>query len=255
MTATVPLGDSIKGQAKEGVERLLLAPVFLLYEIVAVLCPGVLFIVLLLAKGNHSVITAFQSSLFGYKTKIAIGLLLGYVIGKTFNIPADSLRQFLGERFTKAMQQPGSKQLQDATRKFVGGALLLQGLFANEHALNYLMLNLTTVTFNVSVGAVLLVSSLIPGDPFRLLEGIVGFIFVIRGYYGYESHFGMLVSMFGLSLSGHFQKLVAGDSMTAYVKVMSNLGLVSNEAKPQVPPANKTSAAPVSTPSPAETKS
>ena len=53
--------ESLPEGAKQGVERLLLAPVYLIYEIVAVLFPGVLFLILLLAKGNHSVVSAFQN--------------------------------------------------------------------------------------------------------------------------------------------------------------------------------------------------
>jgi len=220
MTEAIPLAGPLKERAKEGVERLLLAPVFLMYELVAVLFPGILFIILLFLKGNHSVVSAFQSSLVGYKTKLVVVTILGYLIGKVFAIPADGLRNLLSERFFKDVQRPGSKRLKDLTKKFVGGVFLLPGFYASEHALNYLMLSLMTVAFNVSVGAVLLVSSLIPGDSFRWLETAVGALLMIRGYNGFEAYFGMIVSMLGVSLSGPFQKLLAEDFLSGYLKAM-----------------------------------
>src|SRR6266481_4397835 len=138
MTETVPLAGPLKEHAKEGVERLLLAPVFLIYEIVAVLFPGVLFLILLLVKGNHSVVAALQSPLLGYKTKLFVALLLGYLAGKVFSIPAEGLRNYFTEEFAKEVGQPGSKLIPDLTKRFLVGVFLLPGLFASEHALDYL---------------------------------------------------------------------------------------------------------------------
>jgi hypothetical protein len=52
MADTLPFSGPIKERAKEGLDRLLLAPVFLIYEIVAVLFPGLLFVILLFVKGK-----------------------------------------------------------------------------------------------------------------------------------------------------------------------------------------------------------
>ncbi|MGC2464494.1 MAG: hypothetical protein WA517_04805 [Candidatus Acidiferrum sp.] len=235
MSDTIPFADSAKAQAKEGIERLLLAPVFLVHEIVAILFPGVLFIVILLAKGNHNVLSAFQNPLLGYKTKLCISLVVGYLIGKVFSIPADALRELRGEKYFKGVQQPGSARLKEATKKFASGAFLLSGLYANEHALDYMVLAQMNVTFNVTTGVMLLLSSLIPGDGFRWLEGLIGTLFLIRGYNGYEAYFGMVVSMLGLSLSGEFQKLFPGDPMSGYLRAM-NIASAQSATQPQQPP-------------------
>src|SRR5208337_3111512 len=105
MTEAAALAGQVKEQAKQGVDRLLLAPVYLVYEIVAVLFPGVLFIVLLLFKGNHSAVAAFSNPLLGYKTKLLVALLLGYLAGQVFSIPAENMRRHFSEKFQKEIGQ------------------------------------------------------------------------------------------------------------------------------------------------------
>jgi hypothetical protein len=238
MNENVPLAGSVKNQAKEGFERLLLAPVFLVYEIVAVLFPGVLFILILIAKGNHSVISAFQNPLLGYKTKLAASLIVGYLIGKIFCIPETSLRQYQSQKYFKMLQTADSKHLKEAAKKFIGGAFLLPGIFGSEHVLDYMVLSLMNVAFEVTTGVMLIVSSLIPGDPFRWFEAVIGAVLIIRGYRGYEGYFGIVVSMLGVSLSSGVQKLFSGDAMSGFVMAMK---IISG----QVPtPAQTPSAAP-----------
>jgi hypothetical protein len=216
MTETVPLAGPLKERAKEGVERLLLAPVFLLYEIVAVLLPGILFIVLLVVKENHGVVSALQSPLLGYKTKLFVALLLGYLAGKVFSIPADGLRSHFTEKFTKEVGQPESKQVPGLMKKFLVGVFFLPGLFSSEHALDYLMLSQMNVSFSVTTGTVLLVSALIPGDrSLRWIEAAIGALLLVRGYNGFRASLEFAVSMLGLTLSGPFQKLFAGNSTDA----------------------------------------
>jgi hypothetical protein len=211
MTDHDPLVSPIKGGAKEGVERLLLAPVYLIYEIVAVLFPGVLFIILLLAKGNHSVISAFQNPILGYKTKICIAIVLGYLAGKVFSTPADSLRIHFTEKFTNEVQKPDSKTTHDLAKKFLIGVYFLPGLYASEHALDYLVMMMMNVSFSVTTGVVLLVSACIPGDhSFRWVELVVGVLLLIRGYRGYKVSLEFSVYMLGVTLSGEIQKLAPG---------------------------------------------
>src|SRR5260370_29844803 len=154
MTETVPLAGPLKERAKEGVERILLAPVFLIYEIIAVLFPGILFIILLVVKGDHGVVSALQSPLLGYKTKLFVALLLGYVAGKVFSIPTDGLRDYFTQQFVKEIGQPESKQMPGLMKRFLVGVFFLPGLFASEHALDYLMVALMSVSFSVTTGIV-----------------------------------------------------------------------------------------------------
>ena len=234
MTETVPLAGPLKEHAKEGVERLLLAPVFLIYEIVAVLLPGVLFIILLLAKGNHSVVAALQTPLLGYKTKLCVALVLGYLAGKVFSIPTDGLRAEFTERFTKEVQQAGSRRLPDLAKKFVIGVFVLPKLFAVEHVLDYIVLSLMNVSFSATTGTVLLVSSLIPGDyVFRWIEFAIGALLLIRGYNGFRTTLELAVSMLGVSLSESIRKLFPGglaDGLEAALKLAASQ---STTAQPQ----------------------
>ncbi|HXR33494.1 MAG TPA: hypothetical protein VN830_07290 [Verrucomicrobiae bacterium] len=231
MTETAPLAGPLKERAKEGVDRLLLAPVYLLYEIVAVLFPGVLFIVLLLLKGNHSVVAALQSPLLGYKTKMFVALLLGYLAGKVFSSPADGLRIHFSERFVKEAGEPGSTHAPAMMKRFLIGVFFLPGLFASEHALDYLVLALMNVSFSVTTGVVLLVSSLIPGDHnLRWGEAAIGALLMVRGYRGFRGCLELAVSMLGLTLSGMAQKLFPGN-LAAGLKVA--LQLMSVQTAPQ----------------------
>jgi len=141
--------------------------------------------------------------------------LLGYLAGKVFSIPSESLRQFFTERFTKEVGQPGSKLLPDLTKRFLVGVFLLPGLFASEHALDYFMVAFTNVAFSITTGTVLVVSSLIPGDSLRWAEVVVGAVFIVRGYRGFKSCMELGVSMYGLTLSGTIQKLFSGNIATA----------------------------------------
>jgi len=233
MTETIPLEGPLKEHAKEGVERLLLAPVFLIYEIVAVLFPGVLFLILLLAKGNHSVVAALQASLLGYKTKLFVALVLGYLAGKVFSIPTDGLREYASERFWKEVNQTGSKRLPDLAKRFVVGAFLLPKLFAVEHVLDYIVLSLMNVSFNTTTGTVLLVSSLIPGDHFfRWIEFASGALLLIRGYKGLRTYWELIVSMLGITHSDSFRKLFPGGFVDAFEAALK---LAASNSKPEPP--------------------
>jgi hypothetical protein len=225
MTETVPLAGPLKERAKEGVERLLLAPVFLIYEIVAVLFPGVLFIILLLVKGNHSVVSALQSPLLGYKTKLCVALVLGYLVGNVFSTPTDSLSRYFAAQLLKEVQQPGSKRMPGLLNKFFVGVFVLPGLYVKEHALDYLVLSFMNVSFSITTGTVLLVSSLIPGDTFRGIEAATGALLVIRGYKGFRACYELAVSLLGVTLSEAIQKLFPGnwpDAFQAALKLISS---------------------------------
>jgi hypothetical protein len=232
MTDNIPLADPIKERVKQGFERLLLAPVFLIYEIVAVLFPGVLFIILLLAKNNHSVISAFQNPILGYKTKICIAIALGYLAGKVFSIPTDNLRNHFLGKLVQDVQKSDSKNLQSLARKFLYGALYFPGLYASEHALDYLMMSIMNVSFSVTMGIVLVVSSCIPGDHgFRWVELTAGVLLFIRGHSGYKSFFELVVFMLGVTLSGEVQKLVPGASALQTAEVL--LARIGATTQPQ----------------------
>jgi hypothetical protein len=63
--------------------QLLLAPMYLLYEVYAALIPGILFLLLFLLKGSRFIASAvLATAMLGYKTKIVLALVVAFVIGK-----------------------------------------------------------------------------------------------------------------------------------------------------------------------------
>jgi hypothetical protein len=257
MTDHVPLASPIKGGAKEGVERLLLAPVYLIYEIVAVLFPGVLFIILLLAKGNHSVISAFQNPILGYKTKICIAVVIAYLAGKVFSGPADGLRVHFTAKFSQEAQKPNSKTTQDLAKKFLIGVYFLPGLYASEHALDYLVMTMMNVSFSVTTGIVLLISACIPGDHYlRWVELGVGPLLLIRGYRGYKVSLEFAVYMLGVTLSSEVQKLVPGvaplQTAAALLNRLAAIQSTTQETPPIAPSGPATVETQASLPAPTE---
>lgn len=80
--------DTIPNEkAVEGVNKLLLAPLYLVYDILTALLPGILFCVLILGKGVHAPAAALGSSLVGYKTKVFLGAVVSYLVGRFFRLP------------------------------------------------------------------------------------------------------------------------------------------------------------------------
>jgi hypothetical protein len=200
--------------ARQGVDRLLLAPVFLLYEIVSVLIPGLLFVVLLFVKGNHSLVAAMQSQLLGYKTKLSIAALFAYVAGKVFNLPANSLFKSSVDRWRAEIAKPGPK-LQSSREAFATGVFLLPGLFAREHILDYIIVQAMNAAFQLSTGLVLVVSSLFPGDHLRFVEALVGLVLSVFGYRAFMNLPTILAALLGLAMSAEFQKLFPGNVVAA----------------------------------------
>lgn len=210
------LRSETQKSAREGLDRLLLAPVFLIHEIFAVFVPGVLFILLLLFKRNHAIVTALQSDLLGYRTKLAISVLFGYVVGKVFNIPATYLLPWSIRRCATDVAKPGSKQQKNARQTFVGAVFPGPTLFGTEHTLDYFVLALMNASFQVSTGMVLVVSSLFPGDGFRRIEALLGIALCILGYRAFLTLPITLIGLLGIGMSGTLQKLIPGNFAEAF---------------------------------------
>jgi hypothetical protein len=239
MSDKLPLVGPLKERAKDGVDRLLLAPVFLIGEIVAVLFPGILFTVLLLVKGNHSVLSGLQSTILGYRTKLFVALVFSYLAGTVFSYPAGVLLSYRMKKWGKQLESP--EHSKDATQKFYLGVFLLPSFFGTEHTLDYFVLSIISVFAQVSTGAVLLVSSLIPGDHgFRWIEAGVGAFLCVRGYQQIQMAFNIAVALFGISLSETIKKIIPGNlsMLEVGLRLMSPqpTGQTTAQAPGQPPP-------------------
>src|SRR5450759_602229 len=77
---------------QDRIRGLLLGPLVLLTELVGALIPGVVFVLLLIAKRVPEATAAIGTTFFGYGTKIACGLVISFVIGRLFYIPVNILQ-------------------------------------------------------------------------------------------------------------------------------------------------------------------
>src|SRR5271168_159122 len=71
----------------KSVNQILLGPLFLLNHILASIVPGALLLLLLALKGNVLLRNEWLSPVFGYRTKLAVFLLLGFVLGNILRLP------------------------------------------------------------------------------------------------------------------------------------------------------------------------
>lgn len=187
----------------EGIRNLLLGPMTLLGELMGALVPGVLFLLLLIAKRVPAAASAVAWDGFGYKTKVACGLLIAFVVGKVFYIPLMSLPNLFVRRTAKFKLVDPKKngtlweQLTPEARHLFGGIFaveFLKGATAWEH----LNVAYAETTFRLSTGAVLVVASAIPGDGrLRWVELLIGTLFIVYGVLGARS-----IGLLGLSFMG-----------------------------------------------------
>jgi hypothetical protein len=116
--------------------------------------------------------------------------------------------------------------MNEATKKFLMGVFVLPPLFGTEHSLDYFVLGMMSAYFYLSTGAVLLISSLIPGDNiFRFIEAAAGILCCLRGYKGFHACMELGIAMYGIALSGTIQKLIPGnlaDVLQVGLKLMSS---------------------------------
>jgi len=163
------LEESVAKSAIGGASRILLAPVFLLFEITASLLPGMTLAVLIAFKRNPEFVRTFDHLPFGYKTKIAVGLLLCFVAGRVLCFPG----RFLEKWFTDRLQDDRKKNpdAPESLKHLAVGIFFLPSLFGRSEALTYIMLVRTDCYFSLNTGLALLIASAIPGDGIlRLIE-------------------------------------------------------------------------------------
>ncbi|MBZ5596940.1 MAG: hypothetical protein LAN83_01345 [Acidobacteriia bacterium] len=198
----------------EGLRGLLLGPLVLLAELVGALIPGVLFLILLIVKRVPEATAAIGTTFIGYRTKIACGLVISFLIGRLFLIPANLLQARLLSFGTQDLNlfdanKQGSifDKLTKEGKKLLGGALMtgfLRGATPWEHY----MVAMSEGGFRLSTGFALLVACLIPGDGrMRTVELLGGMFFVGFGVLHGRATRGLALALIGSSAAEGFLSL------------------------------------------------
>ena len=227
------LEESVAKSAIGGASRILLAPVFLLFEITASLLPGMTLAVLIAFKRNPEFVRTFDHLPFGYKTKIAVGLLLCFVAGRVLCFPG----RFLEKWFTDRLQDDRKKNpdAPESLKHLAVGIFFLPSLFGRSEALTYIMLVRTDCYFSLNTGLALLIASAIPGDGIlRLIELGSGLALAWIGYVWFKQAPKVLLALFGMSLAGEIEKLVPG-GLPGFIATV--LPLLTGKLKPPASPA------------------
>jgi hypothetical protein len=162
----------------KSISQLLLSPLFLLNEILGTIVPGALLLLLLGLKGNVLLREGWMNPLFGYKTKIAISLLLAFIFGKMLRIPLSFVAVVITRlRPQKAPEVPDFlKGHSELVRQIVTAAFTEGVLVARPVLMDRVSLLQSDVNFHIGLGTALLVAAFIHGDGsfLRGLEATLG---------------------------------------------------------------------------------
>jgi hypothetical protein len=177
------LPEELKTEA--GMHKLLLGPLSLWAEILGALVPGTVFLIFMVAKGNVLARSFLASPMLGYKSKIAAGLLIAYVIGKvtqTFGwllLPNRNQMESFFENSDPSV--PNALLKHTAVQVFIAGAIM--GLFRNFDVRETFVVYMTDAMFRVSTGLLLVIASGVPGDGslVRVGELLAGLLFLGTG--------------------------------------------------------------------------
>jgi hypothetical protein len=185
-----------------------------LTELVGALIPGVLFVLLLIVKHVPEATAAIGTTVIGYRTKIACGLLISFVIGRLFYIPVSLLQTRLLLLGAENLQLIDDKKQGSFIQKLTkeGGQLFLSpmvsGLLRGASTWEHLHVAQSEVAFRLSTGFAFVVASLIPGDGrMRVAELLAGLFFVGFGVRQGREMRGLVLVLLGSSAADGFLKL------------------------------------------------
>jgi len=156
------LPDGLKGD----LQRMLLGPLSLGEEIMVALLPGCTFLVLLALKHTPALYEALSSPFFGYRTKIACGLLIAYVIGKASTSVFTSIVELKGaDSSPKEFEIKGQKFTLNSSAAMAPGALTAANVRYNNSILEekhsaFVIYRRSSFALAVLIG----IAAFIPGD-------------------------------------------------------------------------------------------
>lgn len=166
----------------KGINQLLLSPLFLLNTIFGTLLPGILFCLLLGLKGNFLLHQGWSSPYFGYKTKVALFLVVAFVLGSMLKLPFHLISvaiRIARPQLNASTFLPGQPE---AVRQAVSAIVTDGVLFARPALIDRLSLVQSDLSFHIGIGTCLIVASLIAGDgSLRVLEGLLGIAMFLMG--------------------------------------------------------------------------
>jgi hypothetical protein len=187
-------------QAK-GLSQLLLSPLFLFREVLGTIIPGALLLLLLAYKGSPVLHHVWLDSPFGYRTKIALFLLLAYIVGKALVTPllfVIASRRIYGRIATEVRAptagppappggRPGPEG--EAASYMLQGAVVRGPILWTRGLEDRLSILQSNAAFHVGTGCALLVAAAFPGDNLRGTEALLGFAMLVVGIHlGHESN-------------------------------------------------------------------
>jgi hypothetical protein len=186
----------------KGISQLLFSPLFLLNHILGNIVPGSLLILLVALKGNVLLRSGWLSPIFGYKTKVAIFLMLAFVIGSILRLPLHWIASLL--KPLTAKYHPDKIILKGTTQgvQEIIGMAIVDGVFITRPAvMDRLALFQADAAFHMGTGTALLIASFVPGDgSLRWIEGILGLGMYVSGFLKAREYNKLQVSLVGAGL-------------------------------------------------------
>ncbi|HMI52825.1 MAG TPA: hypothetical protein VK525_15040 [Candidatus Saccharimonadales bacterium] len=164
----------------EQASRVLLAPMYLIYDLTTGLLPGLLFVTLIFIKHSHIPFELLSNPVLGYKVRIGLGMFVSYIVGRVFRTIVESVGAHYLKKQIDALKDKMSGP--DVLGSLFIGALALPKLFKKIHPLDMLVLVLSNAVFTFTTSLVLITASVIPGDgPLRAVELCSGFVMLYSG--------------------------------------------------------------------------
>jgi hypothetical protein len=216
----------------KGISQLLLSPLFLLNHILGTVVPGAVLILLLALKGNLLLRAGWLNPLFGYKTKVALFVMLAFVFGSMLRLPLQLLALVIKPSSPKPPEE-FLKGQPDVVRQIVSAAMTDGVLLARPTLMDRLSHLQTDVAFHIGMGTALAVAALVSGDgSLRLLEGLLGLAMFLVGIRKGMKYNEQVLSVVGIGIVDILGNMTPQQISIAKAAIKS-LGLGTIEA--QVP--------------------
>lgn len=216
----------------KSISQLLLSPLFLMNHILGTLVPGAVLILLLALKGNMLLHAGWVNPLFGYKTKVALFVMLAFVLGSMLKLPLQlmsmAIKPFVPNPAPESAFLNGQP---DVVRQILGAAMTDGVLLARPPLMDRLSLLQTDAAFHIGMGTALLVAAFVSGDgSLRLLEVLLGFAMFLVGVRKATHYNQQALSIVGIGIVDILGKMTP-QQITMAKAVIKSLGLGATEAE------------------------
>jgi hypothetical protein len=242
--------DILGADTKAGIQDLLVGPLNILHDLLAVIIPGMAFLALLWVQGVVDVPSIMGRQIFGYKTTICLMLALSYVLGKLLITPVLALILTLKgmsaaiKHFSSTQEhnvgQPFEQWMSKQTpafRSFVSGVLISPLHFSEKGFLHMLSVMQAEIGFYATLACAFMVASFTPSPRhFRSAEATMSvllFIASVARLRGMESSSATFLGSATADLVGR----MSSEDRTALKEAALVLAkIVSPQQQPPQPP-------------------